>query len=116
MNPYIKHYQNKANMLYTESLRVKNLFTDTIVYNGIARWKSNGNIPPQDILEFWNFLGFDFDYDATSELRQVEDDEAIQRLKNRYNKLTSEDIHELRGAFGPGQKIVNILTGETFNT
>lgn len=58
------------------------------------------------------------DVDATAAAREVSNKLAIAAYIKSQNNRTEEQIREerfeARAAFGPGEKIVNVFTGETF--
>lgn len=49
---------------------------------------------------------------------QQEKDEAIERyIEARKNHVpSSEELFEMRAAFGPGAKVVDVITGQVFYT
>lgn len=97
--------------------------TDAIVdVQGVVRWKSNNNIPPNDILTVWHAANKPFNY-ALSKCISANETAAFLR-QYRENALKAprdpeaeaERAFELRAAFGPGQTIINVITGEKYNT
>lgn len=82
---------------------------------GIPRWKSNDRVPMNDMLDMWKYLGKDFNYEKANETRQKEDEEAIKQYCNRRAeyRYSDEELIEMRAAFGEGQEVVDILTGES---
>jgi len=82
---------------------------------GVVRWKSNGRVPFMSDLAA---MGATPEQLAASEpVRSAQVDEAIAAYtkgrKNRSAEERAEEAFEIRAAFGPGVKVVNILTGET---
>jgi hypothetical protein len=86
-------------------------FTDATVVYGIVRWDTNGSIPPKDILALWDSLGFEFDYDATLAASKKDFEEAMDRYCATYTGPAEEELFEMRAAFGPGETVVDLITG-----
>jgi hypothetical protein len=86
----------------------------TVDSDGVARWKSNNNVPPNDILEFWKYLNKPFDYEKSNEVRIFESQKFIEEYRNsRANyEPSEEELFEMRAAFGPGEKVMDIFTGK----
>jgi len=98
-----------------DSERTLDMFhTDTIIENGVVRWKASNNIPPSDILEFWNHLGFDFDYELSKQVAEKEIAEAIENYRKQQRKLSAEKEYEMRAAFGEGTTVVDVFTGKEY--
>ena len=55
MTDYVKQLTNPRNPSeFREAERLLGQFdTDTVTSGGIVRWKSNGQVPPQDVLDLW---------------------------------------------------------------
>lgn len=79
---------------------------------GIVRWRSNGAIPPADVLEFWRHLGKVFDHDASQALRQSEQAAFLDQYRriNAGRQRSDEEMFELRAAFGEGAEVVDVIT------
>lgn len=86
-------------------------FKDGVAYNCIGRVIMNDLA---EVVEYINPEGFS--RDATRVARYVEVDREIEEYLRNSPKTTEEDLIEMRAAFGPGEKVVNILTGETYTT
>jgi len=87
---------------------------------GAVRWKSNDRIPFADKLEEFAAVGCEFNMTECLVTRKIEDAAAIKRYvesqKNMSAEQRAEQAYERRAAFGPGETVVNIFTGETFRT
>jgi hypothetical protein len=94
--------------------------TSTVIENGVVRWKSNSQVPPDDVLEVWTDAGLVFDREASVRQREVDMLEFLgQYRKNQANRSPeqiAEEQFELRVTFGPGVKVVNVITGEAHET
>ena len=86
------------------------------VTDGVVRWKSNGNVPPSDCLDDLSSAGLKFDRQKTD---QAAGDD-LQRLFEEARKWPRNDSPEAQferlAAFGPGQEIVDVLTGHRYRT
>ena len=96
----------------------------------VYRYTSSKRIPPQDILDCWFDLDLirPADHNEMSARREEEQQKALEqyidkennRKKNLHPDVLAEQEaerqFELRAAFGPGEKIVNCLTGEVTYT
>ena len=88
--------------------------------DGIVRWKSNDNVPPQEIL--WDFVCIKaIDVETRNRSMEVNNREtsaflADYREKMRGHVPSAEERFEMRAAFGGGAELVNIVTGERITT
>jgi hypothetical protein len=60
--------------------------TDATVTDGVVRWNSNGRVPPQDILDFWAYLGFAFD---VTKSKTVRDEETVLFLSDYRERMAN---------------------------
>lgn len=86
--------------------------------DGIVRWKSNDSVPFPDMLYDFRHLGF---IDETTERRSTETRNhesglAIERYRKQRAEhgYSDEEMFEMRAAFGPGEEVIDILTGKKF--
>ena len=80
---------------------------------GVARWKSNGNCPPDDFLEKLEYAGVSIiDYERTREESERQTAASIAAYKANRKPMTEEELFEARAAFGAGTVIVDVITGE----
>lgn len=90
--------------------------TNATVTDGVCRWKSNGSVPPADCLDALAAAGLVFDRQKTDEARQ----EGLRRLFEQARSQPRDDSPEAQSerlaAFGPGQEIVDVLTGHRYRT
>jgi hypothetical protein len=80
--------------------------------NGVLKWKSNGNCPPQDFCELLAAKGYAFDIEATREAREVQNEEFFERYRKSQREISPELQYEIEAAFGKDKKIVDVITGE----
>jgi len=87
---------------------------------GVVTWKSNGSVPPADCREQWARIGMPFDAEASEAERDRQVDETVRRYRearaNRTPEQRAEEAFEMRAAFGPGETVVDVFTGERFRT
>jgi len=88
--------------------------------NGIARWTSNNNVPFADMIAAMIIIGEDLNAEACEEARQADNarfiEQYIKGQASRTEEQLAEEAYEARAAFGPGEKLVNIITGEVTYT
>ena len=122
MTDYVKAYNDKTNHNHN---RAHELIAwadkDTYVVDGVLRWSLNDRVPPLDILDlFAEFKPVEFDLDASCKALDEETSRFIAEYRERRANMTEEQLaeeaFERRAAFGEGQEVVNIITGEVFNT
>ena len=112
------NYSNPKNAFQrNEAERLKDkIFNKTNIENGILRWNSNDQVPPTDVLAFADFLGVAFDLDLSIETKETEQmnflDDYINARATRSKEQIREEQAEMRAAFGTGETVVNVITGE----
>lgn len=84
----------------------------TIDENGVARNRI-GRALMSDMMEKLSCVTDAFSVEATRAARDKEVEESIAEYRRNYKGPSEEELAEMRAAFGPGQTIVNILTGES---
>ena len=97
-------------------------FHNTHIADGAIRWSSNGRCLPADCVR--DLVDANLITVATAErttdMREIETMEFIQEYRLAQANRTPEQIREermmARGAMGAGVNMVNVFTGETFNT
>jgi len=78
----------------------------------VLRWVSSDNVIPKDIMETagWAYQ------DEMNAARDEQQREALERYveaqANRTPEQIAEQEFEMRAAFGPGETVVDIFTGE----
>ncbi len=86
----------------------------TIDEKGIAR-NSIGRILMSDLAEKVSYITDRIDLETTKEARSEAVSQELTALRNNARPATEEEKDEMRAAFGKGQTVVNILTGERIN-
>ena len=79
--------------------------------DGAAKWKTNGSYLPKEVIEKLAYGGFEFSPEATRAKREIQTT-AFLRDYRANHRTTEEEKNEMRAAFGAGQTVVNIITGE----
>ena len=91
---------------------------DHIVENNVVLWKSNNRSPMDDMMTDWLELNLvsQVVFDATEVARNEQNNaffaEYRQARASRTPEQIAEEQFEMRAAFGPGQTVVNVITGE----
>lgn len=97
-------------------------FEEAYLKDGIVFWKSNDRSPFEDMLTDFMEAGFisQENVDLTVAAKKEQDRAAIAGYivaqANRSEEQKAEELFEMRAAFGPGEKVVNIFTGEVSYT
>lgn len=114
----MQEWQKRENQRY-----LKMFDTDAVVdHQGIVRWKSNGSIPPKDIMQVWADANKSFNHQECLAVSAQETFAFLQAYRDAEAsapvnpEAEAERLFEMRAAFGPGQTIVNAFTGKTYKT
>lgn len=95
-----------------ESERMVRAFdTDTYKEDGVIRWKSNGRVPPQEVLDFWKFIGKRFNMSKSAAARKREQEAFLKGYRKTKRKPSQEELFEMQAAFGKGT-VVDVITGK----
>ena len=88
--------------------------------DGVVRWNSNDQVPPQDVLDLWAGHGKIFDMTASQAAREADTTAFLAEYRRNMQNLSPEQEAEMRAearaAHGPGVKVVNVFTGRKFTT
>lgn len=102
--------------------RAAEAFPSAEIRDGALAWKSNGHHPfASDMTLLWVALGLVTVAlaDAT-ELARAADTAAFiteyRQAQAEAGPVSAEEMFEMRAAFGPGQRVVNVLSGRTVTT
>lgn len=80
--------------------------------NEAIKWKSNGNYLMDDFCEKLAYAGYQFSRKATAEARNLQIKKVLREYELQYTGPNAEEIAEMRAAFGEGETIVNVITGD----
>lgn len=83
----------------------------TIDDNGVAR-NCIGRVVMADMLEKIALVTDKVDTEATALVRDAEVEESLRECRANKHPYSAEEMAEMRAAFGPGETIVNVLTGD----
>ena len=83
----------------------------TIDENGVARNRI-GRVLMSDMLEKLTFITDAVDAKATAAARDEEVSRSLSAYRANRKPVNEEEKNEMRAAFGKGQTVVDILTGE----
>jgi hypothetical protein len=115
-NPYIRAIiwpRFRSEFLEAFRLRAK-FFNDAYLVDGVPHWKSNNQIPPKDILEFWEYSCLPFNFEQSEIARDKETTRFLAEYRESMRNYvpSDEELFEMRAAFGPGETVVNVITGQ----
>lgn len=81
--------------------------------DGSFRWMSNDRAPFADTMDRMEAFGVVHAtvVAATAEVRERQLKKSIEDYRANYTKPSSEELEEMRAAFGKGATVVNVLTG-----
>lgn len=83
----------------------------TIDENGIAR-NCIGRVLMNDQLEKLAYITDEVDVEATQAARAAEVSQSLEGYRRNARPASHEEINEMRAAYGEGQTVVNIITGQ----
>lgn len=81
--------------------------------DGGAYWKESGNYLPSNCVEILLHTDFKFSPEATAAARDRQQDEFLAQYRRTAHIVSAEELCEMRAAFGPGETVVNLITGES---
>lgn len=81
---------------------------------GIPRWKSNNQIPFDDMLEDWASLGLPFNLELSKKTRAEEVAKELEAYRKTKHTLSEETMAEMRSEYGSGDVVVDIISGEKY--
>lgn len=88
----------------------------TIDNNGVA-YNCIGRVLMDDLAEIVEYINPEgFSREATKAAREEEVHHEIEEYRRNPPKMTEEDLMEMRNAFGPGEKVVDIFSGKVYYT
>ena len=80
--------------------------------NGAIRWKNNGSYLMDDFCEMLEYAGYQFSRKATAEARNIQVKKCLKDYRMNYNGTSAEELLEMRSAFGAGETVVDVITGD----
>ena len=83
----------------------------TVDDNGAITWKSNGRYLMDDFCEKLEIAGFPFSREATRIAREVQVHEELIEYRKNYRAPSSDEVEEMRKAFGEGTTVTDVLSG-----
>lgn len=114
MTDYVKAYDDKRDVYHAMAVTLAGqLRNDDHCYisKGILRWNSNDKVPPADVVALAIHLGFGLSVEAHDAARSAE----LADFMNAYRaNPPAPDLQGMRAAFEPGTKVVNVITGQTW--
>lgn len=86
----------------------------TIDENGVAR-NCIGRVLMSDMLEKLAYITDEVDVEATQAARAAEVSKSLEGYRRNARPASGEELNEMRAAFGEGQTVVNIITGQRYS-
>ena len=83
--------------------------------DGGIRWRTSGNYILDDFCEVLEYAGYGFSREATKVARDRQLAAFAEEYRRNYKGPSEEELAEMRAAFGCGEKVVNILTGDVIS-
>lgn len=80
--------------------------------NGAIKWKSNGSYLMDDFCEMLEYAGYQFSRKATAKARNIQVKKCLREYEMNYTGPNAEELAEMRAAFGAGETIVDVITGD----
>ena len=83
---------------------------------GAVRWYSNDSVLFDDTFREAFVRCPNPAAQGRERAKQVTEQMAAYRRANKGRKRTAEEMFEMRAAFGPGETVVDVITGDRFQT
>ena len=112
---YIKDLNSQYEWLRKKTREFSDsLSNDATICDGVMKWKSNNHCVPRDVAELAIYIGLPVDMDKHEKARDEETERflASYRKQQKNRKRTQEELFEMRAAFGIGETVIDIITGE----
>lgn len=118
MTDYITAWKNPRSPYHREACKLVNdlWHGQTLREGRVIRWASNNRVPPSDVIALAVAAGIDVDPAACDAARSAEMDAFLAVYRANHQRPTAEERFEMRAAFGPGQTVVNMITGRRTRT
>lgn len=114
MTDYIADLNSANNARRRDAERLATQVTDSAhstIIDGVLRWRSNGAVPPADIVALAVHLEEAVDVAKCDQARREEFEAFRRKAIEQDRPMTGEELSEARAAHGPGARLVNVLTG-----
>lgn len=119
MSDLINYYENPRNKSEERQAdsALESIQCNSYIGEGsVFTWLSNDRVPANDILELAAHIGIEFNMENSVAKREADQAaflaEYIEGQANRSEEQLAEERFEMRAAFGEGETVVNIFTGE----
>ncbi len=82
--------------------------------DGAVKWKRSGNYLPEDCVEKLSYTHFTFSPEATKKKRDAQTERSLKayRESRKNHSYSAEELYEMRAAFGAGETVVDVITGQ----
>jgi hypothetical protein len=111
MSSYIRAYEGEGFKFAVEEARrlATQLQSQATIFNDVIRWNSNQQVPPSECVELAAHIGLPINIVACTAARDADTAAFLTVYSKR--RVSAEERAEMRAAFGPGAKVVNVITG-----
>ena len=121
MTDYMKQLTDASAFVRKDAERLTNqLRNEATITDGVIRWNSNKNVPPEDCVRLAAHIGLPIDIAKCDAARDAEVSAFLADYRKARAQRTPEQIAEeramARAAHGPGVALVNVATGERYTT
>ena len=89
------------------------LRTEATITAGVIRWNSNNAVPPDDCVALASHIGLPVDVAACDAARDADTTAFLTEYRKQQSRrrVSAEERAEMRAAFGPGARVINVITG-----
>ena len=110
---YIQAHDGEGNRFAVEDARrlADKLRSDATITDGVIRWNSNQRVPPEECVELAAHIGLPVNVATCTATRDAEVSAFLTAYRKQNRRVTAEQRAEMRAAFGPGTRVVNVITG-----
>ena len=85
----------------------------TIDAKGVAR-NCIGRVLMKDMAIKVYYAGGNIDLDETAKAREIEVEKELAEYRRNYKGPSAEELAEMRAAFGPGEVVVDLISGKEY--
>ena len=85
----------------------------TIDAKGVARNRI-GRVLMKDMAIKVYYAGGNIDLDETEKAREIEVEKELAEYRRNYKGPSAEELAEMRAAFGPGEVVVDLISGKEY--
>lgn len=116
LNGEFGEYWYKSAMKDIERMCKHYLEGDIDLTDGVARWKSNNHVLPEDCCEMLAQRVAGVNLAACDKARKIDDEKFFAEYRKAMENYvpSEEEMCEMRAAFGEGEVVVDVITGRKY--